>query len=186
MKRKRLGEVLRERKRISAEDLQKTIDEQQVKSILLGELLLQRGLVGKDDLVAALEEVTRFRYVDCRFATVETAVLELVPRSAAIKNCALPLVREGNRIIVVMAEPQNLHALDELRFISGMGPPRPTKVSNCGNHAQAAWSYLAWKARSSASAASTRRSWAAAMAWMAGSLSGDWEGSPGAGAPDSA
>jgi len=120
MRKKRLGDVLRDKKRISAEDLQQVIDEQQQKSVLLGELLLERGLVEKDDLIAALEEVTRFRYVDCRFATVETAVLELIPRAAAIKNCALPLVREGNRIIVVMAEPQNLHALDELRFISGM------------------------------------------------------------------
>ena len=119
MKRKKLGEVLRERKRINAADLQSAIEEQEKKSILLGELLLERDLVSKDELVAALEEVTRFRYVDCRFATVETAVLEMVPLSAAIKNCALPLVREGNRIIVVMAEPQNLHALDELRFLTG-------------------------------------------------------------------
>jgi type IV pilus assembly protein PilB len=119
MKRKKLGEVLRDRKRISADDLQSAIDDQEKKSLLLGELLLERDLVSKEHLVAALEEVTRFRYVDCRFATVETAVLEMVPRSAAIKNCAMPLVREGNRIIVVMAEPQNLHALDELRFLTG-------------------------------------------------------------------
>jgi type IV pilus assembly protein PilB len=120
MKRKKLGEVLRERKRISADDLQSAIDEQDKKSVLLGELLLERTLVSKDDLVAALEEVTRFRYVDGRFATVETAVLDLIPKNSAIKLCSLPLVREGNRIIVVMAEPQNLHTLDELRFISGM------------------------------------------------------------------
>ncbi len=120
MKRKKLGEVLRERKRINAEDLQSAIEEQEKKSILLGELLLERALVSKDELVAALEEVTRFRYVDCRFATVETAALDLIPKTSALKNCALPLVREGNRIIMVMAEPQNLHTLDELRFISGM------------------------------------------------------------------
>jgi type IV pilus assembly protein PilB len=120
MKRKKLGEVLRDRKRINAEDLQSAIDDQEKKSILLGELLLERNLVSKDELISALEEVTRFRYVDCRFATVETAVLELIPRSAAVKNCVLPIVREGNRIVVVMAEPQNLHTLDELRFISGM------------------------------------------------------------------
>ncbi|HEV8384236.1 MAG TPA: ATPase, T2SS/T4P/T4SS family [Candidatus Acidoferrales bacterium] len=120
MKRKRLGEVLQERKRITAAILQSAIEEQEKKTVLLGELLLERGLVSKDDLVAALEEVTRFRYVDPRFATVETAVLDLIPRSAALKNLAVPLVREGNRIIVVMAEPQNLHTIDELRFVSGM------------------------------------------------------------------
>ncbi len=120
VKRKKLGEVLREHKRISADDLQKVIEEQESSSILLGELLLERALVSKDDLVAALEEVTHFRYVDSRYATVETAALELVSRSAALQHCALPLGREANKLIVVMAEPQNLSVLDELRFMSGM------------------------------------------------------------------
>jgi type IV pilus assembly protein PilB len=120
MRRKRLGDVLREKKRISAEELDKVVSEQQSKALLLGELLLERGMVSKEELVSSLEEVTRFRYVDCRYAAVETAALELIPRTAAHRLCALPLVREGNRLIVVMAEPQNLHALDELRFISGM------------------------------------------------------------------
>jgi len=120
MRKKRLGDVLREKKRVSAEALEQIVDEQQGKSGLLGELLLERGLVSKDDLVSSLEEVTRFRYVDCRFAAVETAAIELIPRQAAMRYCALPVVREGNKLIVVMAEPQNLHALDELRFISGL------------------------------------------------------------------
>jgi type IV pilus assembly protein PilB len=122
-RKKRLGEVLRERKRVKAEDLDQVLLEQQEKgggSSLLGELLLQRNFVGKEDLVSALEEVTKFRYVDARFATVEKAVLKLVPQSVAEKYVVLPLVIEGRRIVAVMAEPQNLKSLDELRFITGM------------------------------------------------------------------
>jgi len=119
MARKRLGEVLQEKKRITPDALKAAIAEQEKNSTLLGELLLDRGLVSKEDLVASLEEVTRFRYVDARFAAVERAVLELIPRSAAAKYCVLPLVREGTRIMCIMAEPQNLRALDELRFLSG-------------------------------------------------------------------
>ncbi len=122
-RKKRLGEVLRERKRVKAEDLDQVLLEQQEKgggSSLLGELLLQRNFVGKEDLVSALEEVTKFRYVDARFATVEKAVLKLVPQSVADKYVVLPLVIEGRRIVAVMAEPQNLKSLDELRFITGM------------------------------------------------------------------
>jgi type IV pilus assembly protein PilB len=86
----------------------------------LGEVLLERGLVSRDDLVAALEEVTLFRFVDPRFATVEKAALELISYEAAVRYCVLPLIREGGRIITVMAEPQNLHTLDDLRFMTGM------------------------------------------------------------------
>src|SRR6266498_2894576 len=120
-RKKRLGEVLRDRKRVKVEELEKALLEQQEGgSGLLGELLMQRGYVGKEDLVSALEEVTRFGYVDARFATVEKAVLKLVPQQVAEKYLVLPLVREGKRMVAVMAEPQNLHQLDELRFITGM------------------------------------------------------------------
>jgi type IV pilus assembly protein PilB len=122
-KRKRLGQALVEDKRISNEILEKIIQEQEASDTplgFLGELLLQRELVSSDDLVAALEEVTRFRFVDPRFATVEKAVLELVPHASAVRYCVLPLIREGSRIITAMAEPQNLQTIDDLRFLTGM------------------------------------------------------------------
>ncbi len=119
-KKKRLGEVLRERKRVSFEALEAALDDQQKGAGLLGELLIQREACSKDDIVSALEEITHFRYVDARFATVERELIKLLPQSAAERYCVLPLVREGKRIVAVMAEPQNLHQLDELRFMTGM------------------------------------------------------------------
>ena len=65
MKKKKLGEVLHERGKISAANLQKAIQEQQGKVIHLGELMLERDLVAKEDLGAALEEVSKVPYVDC-------------------------------------------------------------------------------------------------------------------------
>jgi len=120
MRRKRLGDLLRERGRISHKDLTNAVQEQQAKAVLLGELLLKRGLVGKEDLASALEEITRIKYVDCQAVTVDPEILSLIPRSVAVRYSALPLHREGKKLVTVMAEPQNLTALDELRFISGM------------------------------------------------------------------
>jgi type IV pilus assembly protein PilB len=119
-RKKRLGEVLRERKRVSFEALEAALDDQQKGAGLLGELLIQREACSKDDIVSALEEITHFRYVDARFATVERELIKLLPQSAAERYCVLPLVKEGKRIVAVMAEPQNLHQLDELRFMTGM------------------------------------------------------------------
>jgi len=120
MAKKRLGDVLRERKRITENDLEKALHEQQAGSLLLGEHLLQRGLVSKDDVVTALEEVTRFHYVDARFAKVERAVLDMIPYASAVRHTALPIAQEGRRLVCVMAEPQNLRTQDELRFVCGM------------------------------------------------------------------
>jgi type IV pilus assembly protein PilB len=119
MKRKKLGEVLHDRGKISTADLLKIVGEQQGKVIHLGELMLERGLVAKEDLGAALEEVSHIPYLDCTSIRPDPGALKLVPRSMAERLCVLPLRTEHKRLIVAMAAPQNLSALDELRFTTG-------------------------------------------------------------------
>ncbi|MHB8411564.1 MAG: ATPase, T2SS/T4P/T4SS family [Candidatus Acidiferrales bacterium] len=119
MKRKKLGEVLRERGKISPEDLLHAIEEQQGKVIHLGELMLERGLVAKPDLVEALAEVSRIPYIDASLAEVDIEALKLIPATVARRFCVMPIGFDGTKLVVAMAEPQNLHAIDELRFLSG-------------------------------------------------------------------
>jgi type IV pilus assembly protein PilB len=119
MKKKKIGEVLRDRGKITPADLDKIISEQQGKAIHLGELMLERGLVTKEDLGAALEEVSRIPFVDCASVIPDPAALKLVPHSMAERLCVLPIRTEQNRLIAAMAAPQNLTALDELRFTTG-------------------------------------------------------------------
>ncbi len=120
MKRKKLGEVLREKGKISPADLQSIVGEQEGKMIHLGELMLERGLVAKEDLASALEEVSSVPYIDCATLTPEPAALKLIPRVMAERLSVLPIRIERSRLVVAMAAPQNLRTLDELRFVSGM------------------------------------------------------------------
>jgi type IV pilus assembly protein PilB len=121
MKKKKLGEVLRDRGKISAEDLDVAVSEQLGNKMLhLGELMLERGLVKKDDLAAALEEVSRVPYLDCSEVLPDPEAIKLVQRATAERCCALPIRMEHGRLIVAMATPQDLAKLDELRFSTGM------------------------------------------------------------------
>src|ERR1700685_2150549 len=113
MKKKKRGEVLRERGHISPEDLATAIKEQQGKVTHLGELMLDRGLVAKQDLGDALAEVTRVPYVDCEVVEVDPEILKLIPLAMARRTCVLALSLEGQRLTVALAEPQNLNLLDE-------------------------------------------------------------------------
>ncbi len=119
MKRKKLGEVLRERGHISPNDLAQAVAEQQGKVIHLGELLLERGVVSQADLISAVEEVTRVPYVDCSQFTPDVSVLRLIPHEMAVRCCIFPLAMEGTKLVVAMAEPQNLTTCEELRFKVG-------------------------------------------------------------------
>jgi len=120
VKRKKLGEVLQERGHISASGLAQAIADQQGKVIRLGELMLERELVLKSDLASALEEVTRIPYVDCTTLSPTPEVLALIPRHLALRCCVFPVEKEGTKLVVVMAEPQNVALYDEVCFNAGI------------------------------------------------------------------
>ena len=120
MKKKRLGEVLCERGHISAADLKQALQEQQGKVIHLGEMLLQRKLVSKAELAAALAEVSTVEYVDCQKLQPVAGILRLIPAPLAKRCRAIPIDADQKTLTVVMAEPQNLQLVDELRFKTGL------------------------------------------------------------------
>lgn len=120
MNKKRLGEVLRERGQISPADLSNAIQDQQGKLAHLGELLLERKLVSRQDLAAALTEVMRVPYEDCGKRRMDREILKLAPAALARRCCAMPVEMQGAKLVVAMAEPQNLRLIDELRFSVGM------------------------------------------------------------------
>lgn len=120
MKRKRLGEILQDRGQISEANLQQLFKEQEGNKVVrLGELILERGLVEKPNLVKALEEVSRVSYMDCSAIQCDEAVLQLIPKPMAVRLDVLPVRMDQARLIVVMAEPQNVATIDELRFTCG-------------------------------------------------------------------
>ncbi len=47
-------------------------------------------------------------------------MLKLLPHAIAKRCCVLPVHCQGTKLVVAMAEPQNLQVLDELRFSTGM------------------------------------------------------------------
>ena len=119
MKRKKLGELLQDRGQISAANLQKLFKEQESKMVRLGELILETGLVDKASLVKAIEEVSHVTYVDCESVRSGTEALGLVPKSMAMRLDVLPMSLEQGRLVLAMAEPQNVSTIDEVRFTSG-------------------------------------------------------------------
>jgi type IV pilus assembly protein PilB len=119
MKKKRLGDVLREKGNISSANLEQLVAAQSGKVMRLGELIYESGVVDKAALIEALEEVSRIPYLDCSELECDRNALQAIPRAVAEQLVALPIRNEGPRLVVVMAEPQNLTAIDELRFTTG-------------------------------------------------------------------
>jgi type IV pilus assembly protein PilB len=120
MPKPRLGDVLKQSGAVSDSDLDSAVLEQKDRSVLLGELLLQKRLVSKEQLAAALQKITGVAYADCGTVQADVQALEYVSRELALRYCCLPVSIQGRELVMVMTEPQNLQFLDDLRFITGM------------------------------------------------------------------
>lgn len=100
--------------------MKKTLQDQQGKFVHLGELLLERKLVSRNELTAAVSEVSGVEYLDCQKLDPPADVLKLIPAALARRSLTIPVQSDGKTLLAVMANPQNVQLLDELQFKTGL------------------------------------------------------------------
>jgi type IV pilus assembly protein PilB len=85
----------------------------------LGRVLVEEGLVEEADLVRALAKHIGIEFVDLNAVTVDPAAAALVPEPLARRYAALPIGFEEDALIVAMADPANVLAIDDIRALTG-------------------------------------------------------------------
>jgi type IV pilus assembly protein PilB len=118
---KRLGDLLIDENIIAPQDLADAIAEQRRTGELLGATLVRMGLVTESQLMKTLQLQLGLPLIDVSEAVADEQALALVKEDLARKYAALPIEIEGRKtLIVAMADPLNVAALEDLRFHSGM------------------------------------------------------------------
>lgn len=119
-KTKKLGQILVEEGLVSAQDLEKALHQQSRDDQPLGRILISLGLVRESDLVAALAKQIGFKFVDLGEYPVDATAAALISEQVARRYRALPIGHEDDKLVVAMADPANLFALDDIRTLTGM------------------------------------------------------------------
>jgi len=118
---KRLGDLLLEDKVITPEQLAQAVTEQRRAGQLLGATLMRLGMVTEDALVHCLQRQLGLGLIDLNEVVVDEQALALVKEEVAKKYGALPIEVEGrSTLVLAMADPLNVAALEDLRFHTGM------------------------------------------------------------------
>jgi len=118
MKQTRLGDVLLRKRKITPEQLVSVIKDAKLSGSTLTQQLVQNNLFTPEDL-------TKFIGAAYGRPVVDLSKLEIDPKLTTIsldilkKNQAIPIRRRGNMLTLAVADPYDIHALDELSFISG-------------------------------------------------------------------
>jgi type IV pilus assembly protein PilB len=84
----------------------------------LGSVLVQMGVLNDDTLTQFLAKQYNVMPLESEFK-VDPDVLRLISLESARRHQVLPLSRNGTWLRVAMADPSNVFAMDELKFMTG-------------------------------------------------------------------
>ena len=116
--RKLLGRILVDSELVTEKTLANALEEQSRSRQRLGEILLARGLIDEGDLARCLALQLGLSYQAPPLEASDEALSRVQPDLARSKG-VLPLRLEGKTLVVAMANPLDVEAVDDLRFQSG-------------------------------------------------------------------
>jgi type IV pilus assembly protein PilB len=115
----RLGELLVRKGYITPEQLRKAIEEQRLHGGSLNEHLVKLGCFTEDVLLAYLQREYRLPAADPASLDIPNEVIQLVPHALVTKYHLIPIAQNGSSLTLAMADPSNLAAMDEIKFLTG-------------------------------------------------------------------
>jgi len=114
----RLGELLVRENLISLAQLQRAEQMRRESGERLGYTLTRMGFVEETDLTQFLSKTYGVPSIRLDEFDIKREVVELVPREMAMRHLCIPINRAGGTLIVAMADPANLTAIDDLKFLT--------------------------------------------------------------------
>jgi type IV pilus assembly protein PilB len=127
----RLGELLVREKLISLQQLRQAQEEQRKSGSNLGHALAKLGFVSDGEITHFLSAQYRVPAINLDEYDIDGEVIKLVSREVCDRHKIIPVSRSGSALVVAMADPTNLHAIDDIKFLTGFNV-EPVVASETG------------------------------------------------------
>ena len=86
----------------------------------LGKSLIRLGFITEENLIKTLAHQLKINYVNLKEEKIDPSLVKLIPEKVARRHLVLPLTQMGQVLMVAMADPLNIFALDDLAFKTGL------------------------------------------------------------------
>lgn len=116
----RLAELLEARGILSRADLSRALDSGSERGEPLARVLVSDHRVSETDVAMAIAEQTNLQWVDLAEYSIDAAAARLVSDSLARRYVAIPIGWSAGSLVVAMANPGNVFAIDDIRTVTGV------------------------------------------------------------------
>lgn len=113
---KLLGEILIDQGLVSEDDVKRALKLQQDTNKRLGQCLVQLNLITEEKILEVLSAQLEIPQIKLANFNIEQAAVAAIPEEMARQHKVVPLYVRANAITVAMADPTNLRTLDFLKF----------------------------------------------------------------------
>ncbi len=114
-----IGELLIKDNFITNEQLDTALRHQRENGGRLGSILINLGYVDDDDITAVLSRQYGVPSINLAYFEIDPAVIKLIPLETAQKYLVIPLSRVGSVLTIATADPTNVFAMDDIKFMTG-------------------------------------------------------------------
>jgi type IV pilus assembly protein PilB len=114
----RIGELLLREKKVSPQQLAQAQEEAKRTGKRLGVALTRLGYVKDQELTQIVAQQYSLPAINLSEIEIDPAILKLIPKEICGKHQVIPVQRKGATLIVAMADPANIYAIDELKFLT--------------------------------------------------------------------
>ncbi|HXF83267.1 MAG TPA: type IV-A pilus assembly ATPase PilB, partial [bacterium] len=115
-----LGQILLEEGIVPREQLEKAIQMQQRSGGHLGRILVELGAVSEQQLAKALALQWGLAYVDLSGVEIDQDVVKVIPQHLAHRHKVLAIEKTRKKVKMAIADPLNVVALDDVRLVTGL------------------------------------------------------------------
>jgi type IV pilus assembly protein PilB len=115
----KIGELLVKENLLTAEQLNNARDEARTKNQRLGAQITALGYLDEAELTDFVAKQYGVPSINLEEFEIDSVVIQLIPEDVAIKHTVIPVNRAGSTLIVATADPSNIFALDDIKFLTG-------------------------------------------------------------------
>ena len=115
---KQLGELLMERGLISKQQLDEALALQKDKGGLIGEILVDLGFVREEEIAKTLTAQYGFPYLPLSNYEVDSQIINMIPGRVARQYLLIPIDKIGENLTIAMSNPLNIHAIEDVELLS--------------------------------------------------------------------
>jgi type IV pilus assembly protein PilB len=116
----KLGEILVRENLISSQQLREALEYQRTSGGRLGSNLVSLGMISDDVITAVLSRQYGVPSINLELFQIEDETIKLISQEVALKYSVLPISKVGATLTLAMADPTNVFAMDDIKFMTGL------------------------------------------------------------------